>query len=239
VTHEADNPKGDDLSRIRRNAKRLLRDAKLLSDNKRYASAFALAVLGLEEIGKSILRKWNLSNYSSGHLNKQLAVSSLLMVDAVRREGQKPRRGMIDSAEIGRPPSDAALKRIIKAAMESEAGRFSQSVDAKALDKIKQFCFYYDGVLEVAGFHPDQFTYEEVEPIFKMCVAALKEMEDDQTSVLAKVMFLAKSKGRSERGERLILLAPTVVSRLRTMRGPGESYSDVIVRLAEADTCAR
>lgn len=72
-----------------------------------------------------------------------------------------------------------------------------------------------------------------------MCVAALKEMEDDQTSVLAKVMFLAKSKGRSERGERLILLAPTVVSRLRTMRGPGESYSDVIVRLAEADTCAR
>ena len=138
MTHEADNPKGDDLSRIRRNAKRLLRDAKLLSDNKRYASAFALAVLGLEEIGKSILRKWNLSNYSSGHLNKQLAVSSLLMVDAVRREGQKPRRGMINSAEIGRPPSDAALKRIIKAAMESEAGRFSQSVDAKALDKIKR-----------------------------------------------------------------------------------------------------
>jgi AbiV family abortive infection protein len=122
VTSVADNPKGDDLSRMRRNAKRLLRDAVLLSDNKRYASAFALAVLGLEEIGKVILRRWNLSN--SGHLNKQLAVSSLLMADALRREGQKPRRGMIDSAEIGRPPSDAALKRIIKAAMESEAGRF-------------------------------------------------------------------------------------------------------------------
>jgi len=60
VTHEADNPKGDDLSRIRRNAKRLLRDAKLLSDNKRYASAFALAVLGLEEIGKVILKRWGL-----------------------------------------------------------------------------------------------------------------------------------------------------------------------------------
>jgi hypothetical protein len=60
VTREADNPKGDDLSRIKRNAKRLLRDAKLLSDNERHASAFALAVLGLEEIGKSILRQWNL-----------------------------------------------------------------------------------------------------------------------------------------------------------------------------------
>jgi AbiV family abortive infection protein len=186
------------MSQSLSNAKRLLRDAKLLSDNKRYASAFALAVLGLEEIGKSILRQWNLSNYSSGHLNKQLAVSSLLIVDAVIREGQKPRRGMIDPAEVGRPRSDAALKRIIKAAMESEAGHFSQSVDAKALDKMKQFCFYYDGVLEGAGFHPDRVTYADVEPIFKMCVAALSEMEDNQTLVVAKVMFLAKSKGRSK-----------------------------------------
>ena len=194
MTRVADNPKGDVLSRIRRNAKRLLRDAKLLSDNKRYASAFALAVLGLEEIGKSILRQWNLWNYSSSHLNKQLAVSSLLMADALRREGQKPRRGMIDPAE----PSAAALERIIKATMESEAGRFSQLVDAKALDKIKQFCFYYDGVLEDEGFHPDHFTYADVERIFKMCVAALREMEDDQTLVVAKVMFLAKSKGRSK-----------------------------------------
>jgi AbiV family abortive infection protein len=200
VTRVADNPKGDDLSRIRRNANRLLRDAKLLSDNERHASAFALAVLGLEEIGKVILKRWGLQGNEgrSWHLNKQLAVSSLLIMDAVIREGQKPRRGMIDPAEVGRPRSDAALKRIIKAAMESEAGRFSQSVDAKALDKMKQFAFYYDGVLEGEGFHPDHFTYANVEPIFKMCVAALREMEDDQTLVVAKVMFLAKSKGRSK-----------------------------------------
>jgi AbiV family abortive infection protein len=198
VTREADNPKGDDLSRIRRNAKRLLRDAKLLSDNNRYASAFALAVLGLEEIGKVILKRWGLPGNEgrSWHLNKQLAVSSLLIVDAVIREAQT--RGMIDPAEIGQPPSDAALKRIIKAAMESEAGRFSRSVDAKAVNGMKQFAFYYDGVLEGAGFHPDHFTYANVEPIFKMCVAALREMEDNQTLVVAKVMFLAKSKGRSK-----------------------------------------
>jgi hypothetical protein len=34
-------------------------------------------------------------------------------------------------------------------------------------------------------------------------------------------------------GERLILLDHAVVSRLRARRGPGESYSDVILRLAE------
>jgi hypothetical protein len=37
----------------------------------------------------------------------------------------------------------------------------------------------------------------------------------------------------NERGERLIWLEPNVVNRL-AMRGPGESYSDVILRLAAA-----
>jgi hypothetical protein len=37
----------------------------------------------------------------------------------------------------------------------------------------------------------------------------------------------------NERGERLIWLDHAVVSRLHAMRGPGESYSDVVLRLAE------
>jgi hypothetical protein len=36
----------------------------------------------------------------------------------------------------------------------------------------------------------------------------------------------------NEKGERLVWLAPNVVDRLASMRGPGESYSDVILRLA-------
>ena len=35
----------------------------------------------------------------------------------------------------------------------------------------------------------------------------------------------------NERGERLIWLDHAVVSRLRAKRGPGESYSEVILRL--------
>jgi hypothetical protein len=38
----------------------------------------------------------------------------------------------------------------------------------------------------------------------------------------------------NEKGERLIWVAPDVVGRLRSLRGPGESYSDVILRLADA-----
>ena len=36
----------------------------------------------------------------------------------------------------------------------------------------------------------------------------------------------------NERGERLIWLDRAVVDRLRSLRGPGESYSDVILRIA-------
>jgi hypothetical protein len=35
----------------------------------------------------------------------------------------------------------------------------------------------------------------------------------------------------NERGERYVRLPPNVVDRLRAMRGPGESYSDAILRL--------
>jgi hypothetical protein len=37
-----------------------------------------------------------------------------------------------------------------------------------------------------------------------------------------------------ENGERLIWLDRAVVDRLRALRGPGESYSDVILRIAAA-----
>ena len=40
--------------------------------------------------------------------------------------------------------------------------------------------------------------------------------------------------GPNDHGERLIWLAPNVLDRLKAMRGPQESYSDVILRLAKA-----
>jgi hypothetical protein len=43
------------------------------------------------------------------------------------------------------------------------------------------------------------------------------------------VSFENKINGR---GERYVWLEPRVVDRLRALRGPGESYSDVILRLA-------
>jgi long-subunit fatty acid transport protein len=43
----------------------------------------------------------------------------------------------------------------------------------------------------------------------------------------------AAEPARDEQGERMIWLDPGVVNRLRALREPGESFSDVILRLAE------
>jgi hypothetical protein len=39
----------------------------------------------------------------------------------------------------------------------------------------------------------------------------------------------------TDEGEWLIWLEPWVISKLRYLRGPGESYSDVIIKLASLD----
>jgi hypothetical protein len=53
------------------------------------------------------------------------------------------------------------------------------------------------------------------------------------TLPVGSVAFEAKV---NERGEREIWLAPDALNKLRALRGPGESYSDVILRLAGSDT---
>jgi hypothetical protein len=42
----------------------------------------------------------------------------------------------------------------------------------------------------------------------------------------------------NERAERYVWLASTVIDPLRALRGPGESYSDVILRIVEAEAGA-
>jgi hypothetical protein len=53
-----------------------------------------------------------------------------------------------------------------------------------------------------------------------------------KTLALGSVSF---ENATNEQGERYVWLEPRVVDRLRHLRGPGETYSDVILRIAGAD----
>lgn len=68
------------------NATRLLNDARILVMHRSFASAFALAVLAVEEIGKALMDGWNEHDQLVGkprspslHIQKQTAVASLLL----------------------------------------------------------------------------------------------------------------------------------------------------------------
>ncbi len=64
---------------------------------------------------------------------------------------------------------------------------------------------------------------------------AITEAAFEAISVTFPLGSVGYENGPSKNGERLIWLAPNVVNRLRAMRGPGESYSDVILKLAAGD----
>jgi AbiV family abortive infection protein len=151
------------------NAARLLRDAKLLAEHSRFASAFSLAVLGVEEIGKVILDVWDSATpltkpvkRRSAHIRKQAAVSSLLLASfAVKEFGTE-----VDDT------SEELVHRVAEAFRLSPEGRFMSQVHLGAVDKTKQLGFYRDDWLMAASLHADQFSGADVDAIFSIARCA-------------------------------------------------------------------
>ena len=55
---------------------------------------------------------------------------------------------------------------------------------------------------------------------------------------IARTLPLGHESEANERGERLIWLEAAMVDRLGAMRGPGESFSDAIMRIAGQEALA-
>ena len=105
-----------DVTGVVSNARRLAQDATLLKDHGRYASAYVLAIISLEEIGKMLIKLWGLPA-SKSHVSKQRAVTSLFVADwAVKEFGS-----------FKQIPKEQA-EHIAKAMSESDAGRFNFSL---------------------------------------------------------------------------------------------------------------
>jgi AbiV family abortive infection protein len=181
-----------DQTPIVSNAARLLKDAKLLADNERFASAFALAVLALEEIGKVVLTFWDAStktpkskNRLSSHLKKQSAVSSLLLAKYTTSE--------LNDTIHAEPMTNELIERVARAMSESEAGRFDWLVSLGAVDKTKQIGFYHDDWLEAAGLHADQFEASDVTQVFEKCRAAIAALGDSKTMHVGKAIYATRN----------------------------------------------
>jgi AbiV family abortive infection protein len=168
------------------NAARLLRDAKLLTDHTRFASAFALAVLGVEEIGKVILGIWTQFEPLSkpvvrrtSHLRKQAAVGSLLLASfAVKEFGDRETEVITDDF----------IKEVSEAFRVSPEGQFLAHVQRGVLEKTKQVGIYRDGWLTAASF-ADQFDVSDVVSIFETARRAIAVIDDARVMRTGRAIY--------------------------------------------------
>jgi AbiV family abortive infection protein len=178
----------DERTLIIANAARLLKDAKLLADNDRYASAFALALLGLEEIGKVILDMWveigpvpAAKKWGSAHIQKQAAVASILMA-AVAIEA-------VGDASVEEPIDQKLIDRVASAFHQSDDGKFMYLVSLGALDKTKQAALYRDLEFLAKDISHDQFDRDDVTHLFERAKAAIELVGDMRTMRTGRALF--------------------------------------------------
>jgi len=141
---------------------RLLKDAELLRNHQRYASAYALAVIGLEEIAKIVLARWedapyklvNLERRRTQHLTKQAAIACLLVAEHIA-------------------PSYQAIVENDKTQMRkwiSEPGYEADDimlwkVHNEEMQHAKHLALYHDSI-EGRGNEGREFTHQDVDALF-------------------------------------------------------------------------
>ncbi|SIO49938.1 abortive infection protein, AbiV family [Bradyrhizobium erythrophlei] len=170
------------------NANRLLWDAKLLADHTRFASAFALAVLGLEEIGKVILDIWGSDQPLSkpvirrtAHVRKQAAIGSLLLASfAVKKFGH------LDAE----PVNDDPIARISAAFRSSDEAQFLAHIQSGELQNTKHGSLYRDDWL-IASLPADQFDESHVTSIFDIANSVLVAIGDERIMHAGRALYEA------------------------------------------------
>jgi AbiV family abortive infection protein len=171
------------------NAARLLKDAKLLVDHERYASAFALSVLALEEIGKVVLDLWGkpeappklINKRPSAHVKKQAAVSSLLLAESVAKE--------LGEVIVSGAADDELVERAARFMHESDSGRFHWLVGIGAVDKTKQVALYRDDFYAATGLTADGFDGADLEKVFGQRRLAVAAVSDQRVMRIGKAIY--------------------------------------------------
>ena len=166
----------DKVVAIAANCGRLISDARLLDSYGRKESAYALAVLALEEVGKLLLQVWGFPDRRGySHLSKQRAAAALdfakTVVDTARADPQLTR--------------EALKRRLSESAEHNEASRFGKRVNQMAIDKAKQLALYRDG----ADDHDITLADLDAEAIIAKGDRVIRLIEDFAVVAAGKAVF--------------------------------------------------
>lgn len=170
------------------NGQRLARDAAFLADDGRFASAFFLAVLAVEEVGKAVLDHWNSTEAlpkAKGwtmHLQKQAAVSCLLIAAYAIKEHS-------NAFTIRTKVTGGLVAQLVKAFDESAEGRLFAHIKNSHFDKTKQMAVYLDNWEPGSPPHVDRFDDTDVQSILSLFDRALEEFHTPAIMWLGRVFY--------------------------------------------------
>jgi AbiV family abortive infection protein len=194
------------LSSIRDNAFRLYEDAGLLMSNKRYASAIALSILAIEEVGKYLILRDDKNDSKAKRLRhhsvKQSALSgrylSDLWMSLLRRLLVENRELMLkrlaELRSLG-PPQELSddlpasqtsdqIREIFEEVVRQQSAenllaRYVLRTGLGDTSKIKNRAFYVDDSDDDC-FNPADFTRSDAEEWLRQADRALAEIAYDQ-----------------------------------------------------------
>ena len=197
-------------ARILENARRLVGDAKLLLDQSRFASAFGLAVLGLEEVGKLMLRRWASdpqlkrdTNRYGFHKVKQAVVGSLYMArsatlaydEFLRHRGLKlVDRDRLTADQLRSTVSleeldEQAVEQVARALFESKGRQFLDFSELGAIDRTKQCAFFVDEDFLKLDLSPFGFKRTDAENMIEHSRDAIELSDDEMVVNVAKAIY--------------------------------------------------
>jgi len=192
------------------NARRLAADARLLSENERFASAFALAVLGLEEVGKLLFRRWQsdeefckLTKKYSAHRIKQAIVSSIYLADITRttvnqyldENGYVLYPKELTEEEIKRiaPPlgeNESLVERLSSDFHNSYHSRLIDFARFGVIDKTKQWALYVDDENICHNMLPSNFSSTGCVKMIERIENAIDLYNEEFLEPIAKAIFV-------------------------------------------------
>jgi AbiV family abortive infection protein len=182
-----------------RNALRLLADADLLAEHGRHASAFVLATLAFEEVGKVVLLFWGRSSEiaqatrgTSAHVQKQAAAASLLMADLTHLTAHDHAKsvGLASPKALTENDVPSAVEAIARALSGSAEARLFDLAAAGVLDMTKQSGLYVDEWFSEHDLTHFGFSQEDSERARADARRVLSLLRDVEKLSLARVLFL-------------------------------------------------
>lgn len=168
------------------NGLRLVEDSILLNKHGRYSSAFALAVLALEELGKILLWRWERegplprgSKNLTYHIRKQLAVAFF--------NSAPPLIDKIISDKMTH--DEESVKVLAKFMAESEEAKMIWIAAIGATERTKHLAFYDDCELPDPNLRAQNVSEVDVKGVLEEAKRAARGMEHILNHKVARTMY--------------------------------------------------